>query len=147
MTPGLYDENDNLLYDWENLRDIIDIEKDYRSDGYVTHTCHIYNALKYASKRYLGRKFKLVIGDDIEKIGKYAFRGCQNLILIEIPDSVIEINSCAFSECVDLEEIRMSESINHIGRSMFHKCQKLKKIKFKNHIYSYDDLFEYVRFC
>ena len=58
----------------------------------------------------LGSEFtKLTIGDNITKIGKYAFSGCKSLTSVTIPNSVTNIGSDAFGGCNNLKSVYISD--------------------------------------
>ena len=47
----------------------------------------------------------VVIKEDVNKIGDYAFSGCENLTLITIPKSVVNIGNNAFNDCTSLNVV------------------------------------------
>lgn len=81
------------------------------------------NPFYYAENIYVdGEKFNgsVVIGDDITKIGDYAFYGCDTLTNITIPDSVSKIGIYAFGNTA-LANVTIPESVNKIGKYAFYK--------------------------
>ena len=58
---------------------------------------------------------KLTIGDNITKIGSYAFDGCFSLESVTIPDSVTSIGSFAFSSCTSLTSIYCKATTPPVG--------------------------------
>ena len=46
-----------------------------------------------------------MIKEDVNKIGDYAFSGCENLTLITIPKSVVNIGNNAFNDCTSLTDV------------------------------------------
>ena len=46
-----------------------------------------------------------MIKEDVNKIGDYAFSGCENLTLITIPKSVVNIGNNAFNDCTSLNDV------------------------------------------
>ncbi|MBR5846853.1 MAG: leucine-rich repeat protein [Bacteroidaceae bacterium] len=79
---------------------------------------------------------KVVIGDEVTKIGGNAFIYCDNLKFISIPKSVTSIGSYAFKECTNLEEITIPEGVKTIENSTFYKCSSLKTITIPNGVTS-----------
>lgn len=71
--------------------------------------CAIPNSTEYCSVAELGINAgdaeKIVIPNTVTKIGKWAFKNCNNLKEITIPDSVIEVGSEIFDECFNLEKV------------------------------------------
>ncbi len=68
------------------------------------------------------------IPEDIIRIGKRAFYGCEKIHTIVIPDNVMEIEFAAFAGCVNLESITMPKMIEEIAQAAFLGCKKLKII-------------------
>lgn len=65
-------------------------------------------------KEYIDKISKIVIGEDISRIGKYAFQGCKTLKEVTIPGNVKVIESRAF-DGTGLEKITLLEGIEEIG--------------------------------
>ncbi len=65
------------------------------------------NPLSFAHHLYLNEKevSKLVIPNGTEKIGAYAFDGCESLSSVVIPNTVKKIGENAFRNCTDLGSI------------------------------------------
>ena len=60
-----------------------------------------------------------IIPKTVNKIGRFAFRGCSTLESIVIPEGVKEIGEGAFGFCPALLEIHLPSSIVEIGSSVF----------------------------
>ncbi len=71
---------------------------------------------------------KVIISNEIENIGKYAFFDFPNLTSISIPNSVTSIGECAFENCKSLESVTISNSVTNIESSAFASCQSLESI-------------------
>lgn len=71
---------------------------------------------------------------DQRDIGKYAFRGCENLKLVILPDDRdrLEIGQEAFQNCYALEVFDFSK-IGTIYMRAFQNCKSLKKIEISNY--------------
>ena len=70
------------------------VETNYTSSNYPSYDS---NGWLYKAKFT-----KLTIGDNITKIGNYAFNGCTSLTSVTIPDSVTSIGDLAFFGCSSL---------------------------------------------
>ena len=65
----------------------------------------------------------------LEIIEGYAFRGCSNLKMLNIPDSVIEIGELAFEFCDKVKKVQLSKSLKILKRQVFGSCNGIKKIE------------------
>ncbi len=68
---------------------------------------------------------KIVIGDNITKIGNYAFAEttCKEVIL---PDELLSIGNRAFCFSQNLEKIKFPSKLTSIGEGAFESCSKLE---------------------
>ena len=71
---------------------------------------------------------KLTIGNNITKIGSYAFYGCISLTSVTIPDSITSIGDGAFRYCSSLTSVTIPDSITSIGSNAFWGCESLTSI-------------------
>ena len=69
------------------------------------------------------------IPEGTQTIGKEAFKGCSELVNVEIPALVTMIGDCAFYECTSLTSIDIPDSVTTIGDNPFGYCHVLNKIK------------------
>ena len=113
---GLYDSNNNLLKNWNELEAIgltkSAIEQDYVPGRTVDNTPRIV----FENNNLEG---KLVLPTTIAKIGNYAFYGTTNLTGIIIPESVISIGDFSFSSSTNLASILVEDGLISIGASAF----------------------------
>lgn len=92
----------------------------------------------YNNAKYLGTKAnpyihlmdaenvkKVVIHPQTKHISDYAFSGCKNLAIMDIPSGVTTIGACAFQSCSSLTSITIPESVTGIAYSAFSGCSKL----------------------
>ena len=96
------------------------------------------NPTYYANHLYLNGEeiFNLVIPDDINSIGNYAFYGCAGLTSITIPNSVTSIGEKAFSYCWGLTSVTIPNSVTSIGNSAFLGCSGLTSVDIPNSVTS-----------
>lgn len=82
----------------------------------------------YTHNNYLhdNRFRKIIIGDNICKIGDCFFKDFSLLESVIIPDSVTEIGSEAFYGCTSLTSITIPNSVSWIGYQAFSCCASLK---------------------
>ena len=70
------------------------------------------------------------VPDGVEKIGSYAFYGCDSLTSVAIPDSVTGIEKEAFFSCRNLKRATIGSGVTSIGEDAFYYCNSLKDIYF-----------------
>ena len=68
---------------------------------------------------------KLTIGNNITKIGEYAFASCSSLTSVTIPDSVTSIGDDVFYGCDSLTSVTIPDSVTSIGSNAFRDCSCL----------------------
>lgn len=96
------------------------VETDYANYNYPTwsHEGWLY-----------GAKFsKIIIGNNIKRIGKRAFFNCQNLASVIIDNGVSQIGDEAFEGCTNLESVNIPNDAVSIGYDAFSNCQSLASI-------------------
>lgn len=67
-------------------------------------------------------------GDNLKRIGNYAFRYCRKLQSLSLPQGLESIGSYAFDNCYSLTEITLTKNINNLGFSVFSNCPQLAEI-------------------
>ena len=70
----------------------------------------------------------VTIGNKVNSINRYLFRGCSKLKEILIPRSVTTIKERSFWGCTSLECITIPSSVEEIEDFAFLSCEKLKRI-------------------
>lgn len=70
----------------------------------------------------------VLLPSTVQSISSYAFRKCDNLLLINIPDAVRDIGSAAFQDCESLTSLVLPDGISNIGDKAFKGCKRLKSI-------------------
>lgn len=93
---------------------------------------------------------RIVISENVERVGMNAFEGCSNLSEVSIPSTINELGKYAFaktqikkiiipkgvtkiprfcfSNCTELEEVYLPEGLQVIEDNAFDNCEKLQKI-------------------
>ena len=59
---------------------------------------------------------------EVIKIGNYAFSGCENLVLSELPAGIKEIGNWAFSTCRKIGITEIPETVEKIGSYVFYNA-------------------------
>ena len=70
----------------------------------------------------------LVIPNDVQKVKKYAFYGCESLISVTFENGVSGIGEYSFSACERLASITLPDSITYIHGSAFIGCSGMQKV-------------------
>ena len=96
------------------------------------------NPTSYAHHLYLNGEviFNLVIPDDINSIGDYAFYDCKGLTSVTIPNSVTSIGESAFECCWSLTSVTIPNSVTSIGDRAFSYCKRLTSVTIPNSVTS-----------
>ena len=96
------------------------------------------NPTYYAHHLYLNGEeiFNLVIPDDINSIGNYAFYDCKGLTSVTIPNSVTSIVDRPFLGCSGLTSVTIPNSFTSIGYEAFSGCSGLKSVTIPNSVTS-----------
>ena len=72
---------------------------------------------------FLGAEIESIsIPNHITRIGKHAFRNCENLSSVDIGDSVVKIGDNAFKNCTKLTEVFLPNSVRVLGTNVFENC-------------------------
>ena len=76
---------------------------------------------------------KIILPDNTEEIGEWAFGSCTSLSEVNIPNSVVTIGNLAFYSC-NLRDVKIPEGVIKIGYSAFGRCKKLTKVDIANSV-------------
>lgn len=86
---GFYNVEGNLVSTYEESG--VDVTKNYTAINYSTSTTSMYYYLE-RNKNVV----KVILPDNVTKIGQHTFRYCRSLTSITIPESVTSIGTDAF---------------------------------------------------
>ena len=64
----------------------------------------------------------------VERIGAYAFSGCDNLVSINLPDCISYIGVSAFKDCRKLTSVTLPKNLTNINSGLFSGCEQLNGI-------------------
>lgn len=78
----------------------------------------------------IDRSIVVFENDEIDTIGKYAFRGCQNLTTVNVPN-VKTLDNYAFNDCDVLVTVN-APKVETIGDYTFDSCQVISNVDFPN---------------
>ena len=104
----------------------------YYGDNYYYDDCYDYNynnVHDYGCFSGCTSLTDVIIGKNVEYIGKECFMNCTSLKNINIPDSVKYIARRCFRECTFLENISIPYKIKNISQEMFFGCKSLKDVQ------------------
>ena len=57
-----------------------------------------------------------------------AFRGCQNLMIVDIPDATERIETMAFADCTSLQSLNIGKNTQNFGDGFIANCPKLTRL-------------------
>lgn len=72
---------------------------------------------------------EVIIGDNIQEIGKNAFAGCTKLKKVTFGKNVRSIGNKAFYNCKKLKKVTISAKVTKIGTSAFKNCKNMESVK------------------
>ena len=125
--PGLYDQDDNLIADWDTLVNTygLDISKDYfYYDSEIEEdAATLWFVLTYNSE--LSEGVKLIISSSVSYIGEYSVSYVDQLKTVIIPDSVRVIGKHAFSNNM-IENLIIGNNVETIESTAFYNSSSLK---------------------
>lgn len=80
----------------------------------------------------------VTIVDTVNSVGRNVFRGCTNLVDIDLGCGITEIHESAFEACNRLEEIVIPDGVTFIGYGAFYGCDSLTEIVIPDSVISID---------
>ena len=92
---------------------------------------------KYSKKTLVGYNGKggaITIPDNVDIIGKNAFKGNDNVTSLVIPSGVEDIYPSAFEGCKKLETVVFKDDIDAVAQDAFKKCPSLKSVVFEGDV-------------
>lgn len=81
---------------------------------------------QYSRREELAR---VRIPDGVRRVDDFAFYGCDNLEVVELPGTLTELGEAAFAQCGKLAEVRMPTGVRVIGRNAFADCGSLRSVE------------------
>ena len=84
---------------------------------------------------FQGTKFSsVIIGDDVETVGDYAFYGSSNLTSVTIGNGVKTIGENAFRQISNITSLTIGNSVTSIGKDAFLGCSGLTEVTIPNSV-------------
>lgn len=78
-------------------------------------------------------------GENVQKIGNYAFQRCSALTEFNFSDKLIEIGDYTFNKCYNLSHVSGGENIQKIGTGGFQRCSALTEFNFSSKLVEVGD--------
>jgi len=82
---------------------------------------------------------RVIIGNNVSRVGNYAFADCPNLTSVTIGNSVTFIGTFAFAECSGLTSVTIPNSVTSIERYAFYGCSGLTSVTIPNSVTSIEN--------
>ena len=94
------------------------------------------NPLCHGATLYLNGEnvINLVIPDNVNNIGDWAFDGCSGLTSVVIPNNVTSIGTRTFHNCSDLTSVEIGNGVTSIGSNAFSCCSDLTSVEIPNSV-------------
>ncbi len=86
------------------------------------------NSDKYSPFAFITTLNELTIGETVQLIGKYAFKGCTGIENLYVPDGVGTIALEAFYGCSGLKSLRLSNNLISLAERAFASCTSLPEV-------------------
>ena len=112
LGAGLYDANDNLIYDWQTLLD----------NNYITVSNDNYIIANDANIL----DGKLIIDNSIVGIKYSGLQYCNKLTNIDLPSTLTTITDGALNGCTSLKELTLPDTITTLGGGLWYNCSNLE---------------------
>ena len=80
------------------------------------------------------RKKPVIVPETVVKIGKSAFKGCEELTEIQLPEGLGYIGEDAFMRCKKLRRLDLPENVYWIAPHALTLCTQLRSLHFSAHI-------------
>jgi hypothetical protein len=108
--------------DWNNLQDM---------DNLIGIDMSGLQNTEIPAEQFNGWYFleNVVLPNNLNSIGGYAFYGNGTLNNIEIPNSVTSIGACAFSGNTSLESVALPSGLSSVGGYVFEGCSALAQVE------------------
>ena len=153
-TAGGYDENNNLIVDWDTMisEEYITVSGSEITGKNETKMSTISSLIIPNSITSIGNSafrdistlISVLLPNYLVSIGDYAFRGT-GITSITIPNSVTSIGKCAFSTVLTSVTFKEGSKLTSIGDLAFMFCESLTSITIPNSVISIGD--QAFRYC
>ena len=118
LGAGLYDANDNLIYDWQTLLDNNYIS--VSNDNYIiANDANILDG-------------KLIIDNSIVGIKYNGLQYCNKLTNIDLPSTLTTITDGALNGCTSLKELTLPDTITTLGGGLWYNCSSFEYLNLGN---------------
>ncbi len=111
--PGLYDDENRFVYDWQEL-----------IGGYTD--CEMDGDIFTVGGLFPTNGTKLILSPLVRSIASYSFMNCANLKHVSLSKNMKELTETIFSNCPNLQSIFVPSSILKINRNFFISCPNVK---------------------
>lgn len=82
---------------------------------------------------------EVVLGDDVQTTGKFAFYGCRDMTSLTLGMVVSKIGYFSFAYCSKLTSLSLTDFCKEIDQAAFYCCEKLESVSFSNNLTTVGD--------
>ena len=99
----------------------------YSADGMRALTDAVEKPLAFTAKQAanLNTQANVCVPEGVERIGGYAFSGCEGIRRVSLPQTLLRIEDYAFAGCKELEALELFPQLSYIGAYAFSGCRSL----------------------
>lgn len=132
------DRNTSEIHPTYMSKEIKYVDVDFENTSYASIDGIVYSkdlkTLIWCPANYEAKT--IILPEIVEKIGPYAFYGCNNIDEIIMGESVWSIDIGAFSNCESLKKIELSPNLLFLGEGAFQYCKSLEEIILPESLFS-----------
>ncbi len=103
----------------------------YSADGMRALTDAVEKPAAFTARQAAGLsdQASVCVPEGVERIGGYAFSGCDGIRHVSLPQTLSRVEDYAFAGCKELEALELSPRLSYIGAYAFSGCRSLTDLR------------------